>query len=80
MSVPLDTFAANTSLVFAEMRLALDAWLARLPAPPVRTFADLVATGLHHQTAEGRIRPASAITPDDAARCCAPRSSACSIR
>jgi Asp-tRNA(Asn)/Glu-tRNA(Gln) amidotransferase A subunit family amidase len=68
VNVPLDTFAANTSLVFAEMRLALDAWLARMPAAPVRTFADLVATGLHHQTAEGRIRPASAITPDDAAR------------
>ena len=67
VSVPLDTFAANTSLVFAEMRLAMDAWLARRPAPPVRTFAELVATGLHHQTADGRIRPASAITADDAA-------------
>ena len=67
VSAPLDTFAANTSLVFAEMRLAMDAWLARLPAPPVRTFAELVATGLHHQTADGRIRPASAITADDAA-------------
>ena len=67
VNVPLDTFAANTSLVFAEMRIALDAWLARQPASPVRTFAELVATGLHHETADGRIRPASAITPDDAA-------------
>lgn len=64
--VPLDTFAANTSLVFAEMRIAMDAWLARLPASPVRTFQQLVATGLHHETAEGRIRPASAITAEDA--------------
>ncbi|HYC52174.1 MAG TPA: amidase family protein [Gemmatimonadaceae bacterium] len=68
VNVPLDTFAANTSLVFAEMRLAMDAWLAGLPRSTVRTFADLVATGLHHQTAEGRIRPASAITSEDAAR------------
>ena len=67
VNVPLDSFAANTSLVFAEMRIAMDGWLARLPTPPVRTFAELVATGLHHQTADGRIRPASAITPDDAA-------------
>ena len=67
VNVPLDTFAANTSLVFAEMRIALDGWLARQPTLPVRTFAELVATGLHHQTADGRIRPASAITPDDAA-------------
>ena len=67
VSVPLDTFVVNTSLVFAEMRVAMDAWLARRPASPVRTFAELVATGLHHETAEGRIRPASAITPEDAA-------------
>jgi amidase len=68
VNIPLDTFVANTSLVFAEMRLAMDAWLAGLPRSTVRSFAELVATGLHHQTAEGRIRPASAITPDDAAR------------
>lgn len=68
VTVPLDTFAANTSLVFAEMRIAIDGWLARLPNAPVSTFAELVATGLHHQTAEGRIRPASAITLEDAAR------------
>ena len=33
----------------------------------MRSLAELVATGLHHETAEGRIRPASAITADDAA-------------
>ena len=66
VNVPIDTFAVNTSLVFAEMRVAMDAWLARLPASPVRTFQALVATGLHHETAEGRIRPASAITADEA--------------
>jgi amidase len=67
VSAPLDTFAGNTSLVFAEMRVAMDGWLARLPASPVRTLQDLVGTGLHHQTADDRIRPASAITSDDAA-------------
>ena len=66
VAVPLDTFASNTSLVFAEMRVAMDAWLARKPSSPVRTLQELVATGLHHQTAEDRIRPASAITPEDA--------------
>jgi amidase len=67
VNAPLDTFALNTSLVFAEMRLAMDEWLARHPSAPVRSLAELVATGLHHETAEGRIRPAAAITPDDAA-------------
>lgn len=67
VNVPLDTFAANTSLVFAEMRVAVDAWLARVPGAPVRTLAELVATGLHHESADGRIRPAAAITRDDAA-------------
>lgn len=66
VTAPLDTFAANTSLVFAEMRVAMDAWLSGLPASPVRSFQELVATGLHHQTAEERIRPASAITAEDA--------------
>jgi amidase len=66
VNVPLDTFALNTSLVFAEMRIAMDEWLARQPGAPVRSFAELVATGLHHETADGRIRPAAAISPDDA--------------
>lgn len=66
VNAPLDTFAVNTSLVFAEMRVAMDAWLGRLPDAPVRSLAELVATGLHHASADGRIRPAAAITPDDA--------------
>lgn len=66
VTAPLDTFAANTSLVFAEMRVAMDGWLARMPSSPVRSLQELVATGLHHRTAEDRIRPASAITAEDA--------------
>jgi amidase len=63
---PLDTFAANTSLVFAEMGVAMDEYLARMSGAPVRTFSELVATGLHHETADGRIRPAAAIPRDSA--------------
>lgn len=70
VEVDLEGFAdmlAGTSTIRSEFRRDLDAYLAEMPDPPVRSLAEIVEDGRFHPDVESRLRDGASVAWDEAA-------------
>jgi Asp-tRNA(Asn)/Glu-tRNA(Gln) amidotransferase A subunit family amidase len=61
----LDTLLQGTSVINAEFKHDLDAFLAQYPKAPVRTLAEIVASGKYNTAVDGVLKRANAVAERD---------------
>ncbi|HJZ70944.1 MAG TPA: amidase family protein [Vicinamibacterales bacterium] len=61
----LDDLLRDTSVINAEFKFDLQDFLARFPAAPVHSLADILGSGKYHQAVEGVLKRASDVASRD---------------